>query len=112
MNYLEELQAEVETGQAERQRQKESAAAKNIAAYREMTPLVDRLRALLDSIPPEIRQHGVSITDLQARLRGIGGQKPHIGCLGACLRTLGYTRHRTWRAPATAPFSAVWKAAK
>ena len=113
MKYLEELTAECEADQAERQRKKLATAATRVAAYRDrMSPLVDRVRALLDSIPPEIREQGVSITDLQNHLRGVGGQKPHIGALGDCLRSLGFTRHRTWRAPATAPFRAVWKASE
>lgn len=113
MNYLEELQAECEADQAERQRQKQTSAVESVAAYRDqMSPLIDRLRTLLDSIPREILQHGVSLPDLQARLRGRTAQKAHVAELGAALRSLGYARVRLWRQRAAAPFSAVWKATK
>lgn len=66
-----------------------------------------RLQKLLATIPRSAQQQGLSLLDLQARLRGRKGGLPHIGEMGAGMRKLGWQRHRAWSDENTA-FSSRW----
>lgn len=86
--------------------QQDSSAARR---WREANrPLVDRLRDLLATIPPEVQRGGLALRDLQPRLagRGRGTQCDHAE-LGAALRSLGFRRVRSW-SPAEEGFRALW----
>lgn len=72
-----------------------------------LAPLHARLQKLLDKIPLSAQRQGLSLLDLQARLRGRKGGMPHIGELGAALRRLGWHRRRKWSEEDTA-FSSKW----
>ena len=72
-----------------------------------IAPLHTRLQKLLDQIPISTQQQGLSLLDLQARLRGRKGGLPHIGELGAAMRRLGWQRRRKWSEEDTA-FSSKW----
>jgi hypothetical protein len=72
------------------------------------TPLIDRVKKLLNTIPVAEQQQGLSLSELQIRLRGRKGKKCHPGELADCLRKLGYERRRGWRQGRTG-FRAVWK---
>ena len=72
------------------------------------TPLIDRVKKLLNTIPFAEQQQGLSLSELQIRLRGRKGKKCHPGELADCLRKLGYERRRGWRQGRTG-FRAVWK---
>lgn len=75
-----------------------------------LTPLHERLQKLLDTIPSSAQREGLSLLDLQARLRGRKGGLPHIGELGAAMRRLGWQRRREWSDEDTA-FSSKWSPA-
>lgn len=76
--------------------------------YRERTrPLTDRLRDLLTTIPPEIIAEGLSLRELQPRLRGRKGRACHHAELADALRALGFTRRRYWKDGRTG-FNARW----
>lgn len=66
-----------------------------------------RLQRLLNTIPPSAQSRGLSLLDLQARLRGRKGGLPHIGEMGSAMRKLGWQRCRTWSDEKTA-FSSRW----
>lgn len=72
-----------------------------------LTPLHTRLQKLLETIPLREQRQGLSLLNLQARLRGRKGGLPHIGELGAAMRFLGWQRHRRW-SDHDAAFAAKW----
>ena len=72
-----------------------------------LTPLHKRLQRLLDTIPSSEQRKGLSLLDLQSRLRGRKGGLPHIGELGAAMRRLGWQRRRAWSNEKSA-FSSKW----
>ena len=72
-----------------------------------LTPLRIRLEKLLDDIPLSDQRQGLSLLDLQARLRGRKGGLPHIGELGAAIRRLGWQRRRRW-SNEDAAFASLW----
>ena len=74
-----------------------------------LTPLVDRLRRLIATLPPEVRQQPQSIEFYAERLRGRQKPTPQRAELARCLRQLGYTRSRKWRQSADG-FRALWYA--
>lgn len=76
-------------------------------AHAPLAPLHTRLQKLLDQIPDIAKREGVSLLDLQARLRGRKGGMPHVGELGAAMRRLGWQRRRTW-SDQDAAFSSKW----
>jgi hypothetical protein len=72
-----------------------------------LPPLHTRLQKLLDTIPSSEQRQGLSLLDLQVRLRGRKGGLPHIGELGAATRRLGWQRRRRW-SDHNAAFAAKW----
>ena len=72
-----------------------------------LAPLHTRLQKLLDQIPQSAKQEGLSLMDLQTRLRGRKGGMSHVGELGAALRRLGWHRRRRWSDQDEA-FSSRW----
>ena len=72
-----------------------------------LKPLHTRLQKLLATLPLSAQRQGLSLLDLQARLRGRKGGLPHIGELGAAMRRLGWQRRRAWSNEDTA-FSSKW----
>ena len=72
-----------------------------------LAPLHTRLQRLLHTIPDSAQHQGLSLLDLQDRLRGRKGGLPHIGELGAAMRGLGWQRRRKWSDQKTA-FSSRW----
>lgn len=73
----------------------------------QLAPLHTRLQKLLDTIPTNVQCRGLSLLDIQTRLRGRKGRAPHIGELGAAMRGLGWQRRRRWSNETTS-FSAKW----
>lgn len=73
----------------------------------QLAPLHTRLQKLLDTIPTSEHRQGLSLLDLQTRLRGRKGGLPHVGELGAALRGLGWQRRRAWLNETTS-FSSKW----
>ena len=73
----------------------------------QLAPLHTRLQKLLDTIPLSVQTEGLYILDLQARLRGRKGGKPHVGELAEAMRRLGWQRRRQW-SNESASFSAKW----
>ena len=61
-----------------------------------LTPLQDRLARLLATIPAEVLQNGISLSALQAGLKGRWRGACHPGELGAALRKAGFVRRRMW----------------
>ena len=72
-----------------------------------LPPLHKRLQKLLDTLPMSEQRRGLSLLDLQVRLRGRKGGLPHIGELGAAIRRLGWQRRRRW-SDHDAAFAAKW----
>lgn len=61
-----------------------------------LTPLQDRLARLLATIPAEVLAEGVSLSALQAGLKGRWRGSCHPGELGVALRKAGFVRRRQW----------------
>ena len=74
-----------------------------------LTPLEDRVARLLTTIPVEVQREGLSLSALQASLRGRRRGNCHPGELGAALRKLGFERRRDWSG--SDGFRAVWRKA-
>jgi hypothetical protein len=89
------------------QERAEKEYAHNNAVRERLTPLVERLRRLLDTLPGELQSEGLSLASLQRSLRGRSRENCHPGELGQALRQLGFKRERRWRG--TESFKAVWR---
>ncbi len=102
--YIAELNARVERDRAQRAEQRRAEAE---AVRERLTPLEERLARLLDTIPIAIQREGLSLSALQASLRGRWRGHCHPGELGTALRKLGFTRRRQWSDGAG--FRALWR---
>lgn len=106
--YLESVSAQSGTQIAEKLAKREKQNAQAMVEWSErLSPLEDRLAKLLKTIPPEIKNQGLSLTTLRCMLSGKWRGKCHPGELGLALRKLGYQRNRNW-SKATSSFSALW----
>ena len=73
-----------------------------------LTPLLDRLKKLVESLTPAQRQQGLPLEYFRERLLGRqAGRKVHAGELGAALRKLGFVRKRGWSVSENG-FRALW----
>jgi hypothetical protein len=61
-----------------------------------LAPLHVRLQKKVDAIPTKIQQQGLSLLEIQVRMKGRKGGMPHIGELATALRKLGWKRRRKW----------------
>ena len=61
-----------------------------------LAPLHIRLQKKVDAIPTKTQQRGLSLLELQVRMKGRKGGMPHVGELAAALRKLGWIRRRQW----------------
>jgi hypothetical protein len=98
--YVSRINSELEREAAAREE-----AVRSTARGR-LTPLEDRLSRLLATIPVELHREGLSLSTLQASLRGRWRGNCHPGELGQALRRLGFKRRRSWKNGAG--FSALW----
>lgn len=93
----------------ERRQGLDQQAAVSQATRERFTPLEHRLARLLATIPEEIQREGLSLSVLQASLKGRWRGNCHPGELGAALRKLGFERRRNWRLDGASP--ALWRKA-
>jgi hypothetical protein len=106
--YLETVQQHSEAQVANNLSERENIKAQATAEWTErLTPLEDRLSKLLASIPPEVKNQGLSLTALRSMLAGKWRGKCHPGELGVALRKLGFQRKRNWSKSANS-FEAKW----
>ena len=77
------------------------------AARERLTPLEDRLKRQISTVPPEVQREGLSLASLQVMLRGRWRGAAQAGQVGAALRRLGWVRRRSWQRGAEG-FSATW----
>ena len=61
-----------------------------------LSPLHARLQKVLDTISLKTQANGLSLLELQVRMKGRKGGMPHVGELAAALRKLGWIRRRQW----------------
>ena len=61
-----------------------------------LAPLHMRLQKKVDAIPTTTQQKGLSLLEIQVRMKGRKGGMPHVGELAATLRKLGWIRRRQW----------------
>lgn len=109
MTYLEKLNAALEQERLAKQQEQLEQEHKAAAAWRHaMTPLDQRLKTLLDDIPNQVKDDGLSLPVLQRMLKGRRRGFCHPGELGSALRKLGYKRHRKWKG-AQDGFVSLWK---
>jgi hypothetical protein len=95
--YMESVRAKSATQIADTLAKREKQNAKNMVEWSErLTPLEDRLAKLLSTIPIDIKNQGLSLTNIQNMLTGKWRGKCHPGELGLALRKLGYERRRSW----------------
>jgi hypothetical protein len=105
--WLSQLEAAAKTRRAaEQARRDENARAEAEAVRVRLTPLEDRLERLLTTIPVELQREGLSLSTLQASLRGRWRGNAHPGEIGRALRRLGFERRRDWRG--ADGFRAIW----
>ena len=79
-----------------------------LAIFRETsTPLEERLKRLIASIPEEESNVPRSLEWYRTRLRGIEGRGAHAGQVGDSLRALGFQRKRAWSYSENG-FRALW----
>jgi hypothetical protein len=86
----------VETSEREAEQMASMKAAQADDTRERLTPLQDRLARLLTTIPAEVLAEGVSLSALQAGLKGRWRGSCHPGELGAALRKAGFNRRRQW----------------
>ena len=63
---------------------------------RTLAPLHVRLQKKEDAIPVASQQQGLTLLELQMRMKGRKGGMPHVGELASALRKLGWIRRRQW----------------
>jgi hypothetical protein len=102
--YIAALNAAAERDRAQHAELERVAAQ---AVRERLTPLEERLARLLATIPIEIQREGLSLSSLQASLRGHWRGNCHPGELGTALRKLGFKRERRWHDEGG--FQAVWR---
>jgi hypothetical protein len=102
--YIAELNAAVERDRAQHA---EKQRADTRVARERLTPLEERLARVLATIPIEIQREGLSLSSLQASLRGRWRGNCHPGELGMALRKLNFKRERRWHNDSG--FQAVWR---
>ncbi len=79
-----------------------------LAIFRETsTPLTERLKRLIASIPEEEVNVPRPLEWYRTRLRGIEGRGAHAGQVGDSLRSLGFQRKRAWSSTENG-FRALW----
>ena len=61
-----------------------------------LSPLHARLQKVLDTISLKTQANGLSLLELQVRMKGRKGGMPHVGELASALRKLGWIRRRQW----------------
>jgi hypothetical protein len=106
--WMSKLIADTEANRAKEQAQREERARTEADAARvRLTPLDERLARLLATIPIEVQREGLSLSSLQASLRGRSQGNCHPGELGSAMRKLKFVRRRNWRGDAPG-FSALW----
>ncbi len=106
--YLETTRAHCEQLSDDKKQTASMADAKATAQWTErLTPLEDRLTKLLATIPPEIKNQGLSLPAIRNMLAGKWRGKCHPGELGVALRRLGYERRRNW-SDGSQSFCALW----
>lgn len=106
--YLEQVRILSESQIAQRSAERDASNQQKLAGWAErLSPLEDRLVKLLATIPPEIKNQGLSLPAMQNMLSGKWRGKCHPGELGVALRKLGYQRRRNWSV-ATQSFNALW----
>lgn len=106
--YLEQIRIQSESQIAQRSAERDASNQQKVADWAErLTPLEDRLVKLLATIPPEIKNQGLSLPAIRNMLAGKWRGKCHPGELGTALRRLGYERRRNW-SQGSQSFSALW----
>lgn len=107
-HWISQLEASAKADRDKRQAARdEKTRAEAEAARVRLTPLEDRLTRLLATIPIEVQREGLSLSALQASLRGRWRRNAHPGDVGKALRRLGFERRRNWRG--TDGFRAIWR---
>ena len=101
--YIASLNRAVGADRAEREAKKH---AETQAVRDRLTPLEDRLKRLLATIPTEVQRDGLPVSALQTSLRGRWRGNCHPGELGTALRKLGFKRERRWQGDGG--FRALW----
>ncbi len=101
--YIKQLNASVEADAARRAEQGALACQE---VRERLSPLEDRLRRLMGTIPEQLQRDGLSLSALQSSLRGRWRGNCHPGELGAALRKLGFARKRQWNG--NSGFKALW----
>src|SRR5271167_1885114 len=86
----------------------EEAELAKLAARDRMTPLEDRLKKVLSTIPIETQREGLSLSSLRILLRGRQGGNCHCGDLGDALRALKFERRRSYAEGQSRGYAARW----
>jgi hypothetical protein len=89
--------------------QREQARQAALAQAKDFAPLDERLKKVLEDLPPDLLREGVGLRVIQERLRGRKHGHAHCGEVGAALRRLGFEKKRDWRARATGGHRALWR---
>jgi hypothetical protein len=106
--WMSQLEAAAKADRGKRQAEREERARAEAEAARvRLTPLDERLTRLLATIPLGVQREGLSLSSLQASLRGRSRGNCHPGELGAALRRLGFERRRDYSRGAEG-FRALW----
>ena len=107
-HYIKMLKAGDEQSRTEKMEAAEVRRATEADAARErLTPLDDRLKRQLSTVPLEVQLEGLSLASLQVMLRGRWRGAAQAGQVGRALRRLGWVRRRSWQRGAEG-FSAIW----
>lgn len=106
--YMESVRAQSEALVADKIAEHNKTQEQATAEWtKRLTPLEDRLSKLLSNLPQETLAQGLSLDALRRLLSGKWRGNCHPGELGAALRKLGFSRHRSW-SETQGGFKALW----
>ncbi len=99
--YMAEWLANLQADSAESHRlhnlEREAQAVKLLVTERaRVKPLTEQIEALMNSLPPALRDRPWSMADMTSRLQGKYRDRPHPQNVGQALRILGWKQKRCW----------------
>jgi hypothetical protein len=95
--YMEDMERYAAENRREHEgNQLRTAAEKAIQLAVRTTPLIERVKPIVDAMTPEQLAAGIELQELRMQLQGRCHGNAHPGELGQALRELGFNRRRAW----------------
>lgn len=95
-SYAEKLREYAELQKRSYQKKLETEAIGQTKLNQAVKPLVEQIKELMRSLPPEMMNRPWSMAELLPRLQGRYRERPHAQKVGDALRKLRWSRQRRW----------------